>query len=309
MASSPAEVAAKLRRAGVDRPRRRGRRGDHLRPAGNPQHPKTRHHPHRDEHHRGGPQGPAPRHGESQGRRPARLPDQRQPRHGRAPAGHYVRLGRPDQRRPGQRGARRHLRPVGLHRPVRHRGAAEVHRQPVLAVHTVAAAEAMALARRSGLDLELVQKTLENSIASSTIWQQRGPVMAERAWSPAQARCAPCTRSWSRSRTTPPRRACPPGVRRRQGGLRQGPGRRLGRPGHRLRARSGVRRIRPWGAPMTWSLASYTAQAPRASGCCARTAPSSRRRSSSAGRARWNCSRTGPPPRPCCGTSTRPRRR
>ncbi len=55
----------------------------------------------------------------------------------------------------------------------------------LLAVHTVAAAEAMAMARRSGLDLELVQKTLDNSIASSTIWQQRGPLMAERAWSPA----------------------------------------------------------------------------------------------------------------------------
>ena len=55
----------------------------------------------------------------------------------------------------------------------------------LLAVHTVAAAEAMALARRSGLDLELVQKTLDNSIASSAIWKQRGPVMAERAWSPA----------------------------------------------------------------------------------------------------------------------------
>ena len=55
----------------------------------------------------------------------------------------------------------------------------------LLAVHTVAAAEAMALARRSGLDLELVQKTLENSIASSAIWKQRGPLMAERAWSPA----------------------------------------------------------------------------------------------------------------------------
>ncbi len=55
----------------------------------------------------------------------------------------------------------------------------------LLAVHTVAAAEAMALARRSGLDLGLVQKTLDHSIASSTIWQQRGPVMAERAWSPA----------------------------------------------------------------------------------------------------------------------------
>jgi len=55
----------------------------------------------------------------------------------------------------------------------------------LLAVHTVAAAEAMALARRSGLDLELVQKTLDNSIASSAIWKQRGPIMADRTWSPA----------------------------------------------------------------------------------------------------------------------------
>jgi putative dehydrogenase len=55
----------------------------------------------------------------------------------------------------------------------------------LLAVHTVAAAEAMALARRSGLDLELVQRTLDNSIASSAIWQMRGPMMAERTWSPA----------------------------------------------------------------------------------------------------------------------------
>ena len=55
----------------------------------------------------------------------------------------------------------------------------------LLAVHTVAAAEAMTLARRSGLDLQLVQKTLDESIASSAIWRQRGPLMAERAWSPA----------------------------------------------------------------------------------------------------------------------------
>ena len=55
----------------------------------------------------------------------------------------------------------------------------------LLAVHTVAAAEAMALARRSGLDLDLVQRTLDNSIASSAIWQQRGPLMAGRTWSPA----------------------------------------------------------------------------------------------------------------------------
>ena len=55
----------------------------------------------------------------------------------------------------------------------------------LLAVHTVAAAEAMALARRSGLDLQLVQKTLDDSIASSAIWRQRGPLMAGRAWTPA----------------------------------------------------------------------------------------------------------------------------
>jgi L-threonate 2-dehydrogenase len=43
----------------------------------------------------------------------------------------------------------------------------------------------MVLARRSGLDLELVQHTLDNSIAASAIWKQRGPMMAQRAWSPA----------------------------------------------------------------------------------------------------------------------------
>ncbi len=55
----------------------------------------------------------------------------------------------------------------------------------LLAVHTVAAAEAMVLARRSGLDLDLVQRTLDNSIAASAILKQRGPRMRERAWSPA----------------------------------------------------------------------------------------------------------------------------
>src|SRR6266702_1775007 len=34
-------------------------------------------------------------------------------------------------------------------------------------------------------NLQLVQKTLDESIASSAIWRQRGPLMAERAWSPA----------------------------------------------------------------------------------------------------------------------------
>jgi L-threonate 2-dehydrogenase len=55
----------------------------------------------------------------------------------------------------------------------------------LLATHTVAAAEAMVLARRSGLDLELVQRTLDNSIAASAIWRQRGPLMQQRTWLPA----------------------------------------------------------------------------------------------------------------------------
>jgi len=55
----------------------------------------------------------------------------------------------------------------------------------LLAVHTVAAAEAMLLARRSGLDLDLVQHTLTGSIASSTIWERRGPLIRDRKWTPA----------------------------------------------------------------------------------------------------------------------------
>ena len=55
----------------------------------------------------------------------------------------------------------------------------------LVAVHTVATAEAFALARAFGLDLELVQHTLSGSIASSTIWERRGPLMRERNWLPA----------------------------------------------------------------------------------------------------------------------------
>jgi L-threonate 2-dehydrogenase len=55
----------------------------------------------------------------------------------------------------------------------------------LVAVHTVAAAEALLLARRLGLDLDLVQRTLDSSIAASAILKQRGPMMAQRAWSPA----------------------------------------------------------------------------------------------------------------------------
>ena len=55
----------------------------------------------------------------------------------------------------------------------------------LLAVHTVAAAEALVLAARLGLDLELVQHTLDSSIAASAILKQRGPVMRARSWTPA----------------------------------------------------------------------------------------------------------------------------
>jgi putative dehydrogenase len=55
----------------------------------------------------------------------------------------------------------------------------------LLATHMAAAAEAMLLARSLGLDLELVQQTLDNSIGSSAIWRQRGPVIRDRQWSPA----------------------------------------------------------------------------------------------------------------------------
>ena len=55
----------------------------------------------------------------------------------------------------------------------------------LLASHMAAAAEAMELARSLGLDLELVQQTLDHSIGSSAIWRQRGPVMRDRQWTPA----------------------------------------------------------------------------------------------------------------------------
>jgi L-threonate 2-dehydrogenase len=55
----------------------------------------------------------------------------------------------------------------------------------LLATHMAAAAEAILLARHLGLDLELVQQTLDDSIASSAIWRQRGPVMHARQWTPA----------------------------------------------------------------------------------------------------------------------------
>ncbi len=55
----------------------------------------------------------------------------------------------------------------------------------LIGIHTVATAEAMILASRLGLDLELVQNTLDSSIASSAIFKQRGPMMRARQWTPA----------------------------------------------------------------------------------------------------------------------------
>jgi putative dehydrogenase len=55
----------------------------------------------------------------------------------------------------------------------------------LVAAHTVAAAEALVMAQRSGMDLDLVLKTLDGSIAGSALLAQRGPLMAERAWTPA----------------------------------------------------------------------------------------------------------------------------
>jgi 3-hydroxyisobutyrate dehydrogenase len=55
----------------------------------------------------------------------------------------------------------------------------------LLAVHTVAAAEAFALARRSGLDLEVVQRTIDESIGGSMVFRRFGPRMRAREWQPA----------------------------------------------------------------------------------------------------------------------------
>jgi putative dehydrogenase len=55
----------------------------------------------------------------------------------------------------------------------------------LLAVHTVAAGEAMALARRAGLDLDVVQRSLNDSIGGSMVWKRFGPRMREREWLPA----------------------------------------------------------------------------------------------------------------------------
>ncbi|GAA4680776.1 NAD(P)-dependent oxidoreductase [Nocardioides nanhaiensis] len=60
----------------------------------------------------------------------------------------------------------------------------------LVAVHNVAAAEALLLAERSGLDLEQVIDAVGDGAGSSRMLQVRGPLMARRTYEPATARVA-----------------------------------------------------------------------------------------------------------------------
>lgn len=128
----------------------------------------------------------------------------------------------------------------------------------LLAVHTVAAAEATVLARRAGLDLELVQRTLDNSIAASAIWKQRGPVMHTRAWSPTPGPINTLRPILDQIEAYVVSVGLPaPVFASAKSVLRQGRRRRVGRAGHRQRPRPGVRRVRPGCVLMRWSLVTY----------------------------------------------------
>ena len=172
----------------------------------------------------------------------------------------------------------------------------------LLAVHTVAAAEAIALARLSGLDLELVQRTLDTSIASSAIWTQRGPLMAERQWSPAPG----------------PVRTLHPILEQIEDHLAG-----AGQPAPVFAAAKEVfdqALADGWGdldiacvhdqvpatpgGAMTWSLATYAADGASGLGVLREDGTLVTPPTSSAGPPRWNCSPTGPPPSPSCATST-----
>jgi 3-hydroxyisobutyrate dehydrogenase-like beta-hydroxyacid dehydrogenase len=100
----------------------------------------------------------------------------------------------------------------------------------LIAVHTVAAAEVIALARSFGLDLDLVQHTLDNSIASSAIPEATRPA---HAGPPVDPRSRPDRHPAFHPGTDRGRRGgqrCPhSGLRLRQGGLRPGRHRRVGR--------------------------------------------------------------------------------
>lgn len=55
----------------------------------------------------------------------------------------------------------------------------------LLAIHTLAAAESMALAQRAGLDLDLVYDVVQSGIAGSAVYQRRAPMMIRGAYLPA----------------------------------------------------------------------------------------------------------------------------
>lgn len=55
----------------------------------------------------------------------------------------------------------------------------------LVAVHNCAAAEAMTLARKAGLDPKLVHETLREGAGGSRMWDIRGPLMIEQRYTPA----------------------------------------------------------------------------------------------------------------------------
>jgi 3-hydroxyisobutyrate dehydrogenase-like beta-hydroxyacid dehydrogenase len=55
----------------------------------------------------------------------------------------------------------------------------------LVAVHNCAAAEALTLARKAGLDPKLVHETLKEGAGGSRMWEIRGPMMVERRYTPA----------------------------------------------------------------------------------------------------------------------------
>lgn len=55
----------------------------------------------------------------------------------------------------------------------------------LVAVHNCAAAEAMTLARKAGLEPALVHETLKEGAGGSRMWDIRGPLMIERRYTPA----------------------------------------------------------------------------------------------------------------------------
>lgn len=55
----------------------------------------------------------------------------------------------------------------------------------LVAVHTLAAAEALAIARRAGLDLDVVLGVLAGGIGDSALLRARGPMMASETYEPA----------------------------------------------------------------------------------------------------------------------------